>query len=283
MFNSTEVVINAFETELRDAYLGSYTNLEPSYPGIICYVGRMALELLANSDAPYHDMNHTISVTLLGQEILKGKHLKEGGVSPKDWLHFVISLLCHDIGYVRGVCRNDRDDHYVINAEQEAVTLPPGATDASLAPYHIERGKIFVAERFADNLQINVETICANIEYTQFPVPDTNMVVLGNDYPALVRAADLIGQLADPNYMRKITGLFMEFEETGLNAKLGYKSSADMRAAYPQFFWTMIRPYIVDGLSYLRMTQQGKQWIANLYAHVLAEEHGLPSLGAERE
>lgn len=283
MFNSTEVVINAFETELRDAYLGSYTNLEPSYPGIICYVGRMALELLANSDAPYHDMNHTISVTLLGQEILKGKHLKEGGVSPKDWLHFVISLLCHDIGFVRGVCRNDRDDHYVINAEQETVTLPPGATDASLAPYHIERGKIFVAERFADNLQINVETICANIEYTQFPVPDTNMVVLGNDYPALVRAADLIGQLADPNYMRKITGLFMEFEETGLNAKLGYKSSADMRAAYPQFFWTTIRPYIVDGLSYLRMTQQGKQWIANLYAHVLAEEHGLPSLGAERE
>jgi hypothetical protein len=30
------------------------------------------------------------------------------------------------------------------------------------------------------------------------------------------------------------------------------------------------------------MTQNGKQWVANLYAHVFAEEHDLPSLGSER-
>ena len=55
MFNPTEVVIDAFEERLRDAYLSTYTNLEPSYPGIICFVSRMALEIIANSDAPYHD------------------------------------------------------------------------------------------------------------------------------------------------------------------------------------------------------------------------------------
>jgi hypothetical protein len=44
----------------------------------------------------------------------------------------------------------------------------------------------------------------------------------------------------------------------------------------------MVRPYIDDGLRYLGMTQDGKQWIANLYAHVFAEEHDLPSLGPER-
>jgi hypothetical protein len=65
-------------------------------------VGRLALENIADSDAAYHDMNHTIMVTLVGREILRGKHTKEGGVTPRDWLHFVISLLCHDIGYVRG-------------------------------------------------------------------------------------------------------------------------------------------------------------------------------------
>jgi hypothetical protein len=31
------------------------------------------------------------------------------------------------------------------------------------------------------------------------------------------------------------------------------------------------------------MTQEGKQWTANLYSHIFAEEHHLPSLGAERE
>ncbi len=242
----------------------------------------MALEIIANSDAPYHDFNHTMGVTLVGQEILKGKHLRDGGVSPQDWLHFTISLLCHDIGYVRGVCKQDRDGRYVINDDWETVAIAPGATDAALTPYHVERGKIFVRERFENNAIIDAEVICANIEYTEFPVPEENRGDSGLSYPDLLRAADLIGQMADPNYMRRISALFTEFQETGTNAKLGYRNAADLRAAYPSFFWNMVRAHIDDGLRYLRMAQEGKQWIANLYSHVFAEEHDLPSLGAER-
>ena len=36
-------------------------------------------------------------------------------MTPRDWLHFIVSLLGHDIGYVRGICRGDRDGSYVIN------------------------------------------------------------------------------------------------------------------------------------------------------------------------
>lgn len=282
MFNPTGVVIDAFVEELRKGYVSTYTNLEPDYPGIIAYVGNMALELIANSDAPYHDLGHTICVTLLGQEVIKGKHLRQGGVTPRDWLHFIVSLLCHDIGYVRGICKHDRDSRYVINARQETVSLPPGATDASLTPYHIERGKLFVRERFGKNRTIDVDTVCANIEYTRFPVPAENERNTESDYPALLRASDLIGQLADPNYMRKGPALFSEFAETGMNEKLGYGTAAELRAAYPKFFWSTVSPHVAEALSNLRMTQQGKQWVANLYAHIFAEEHDLPSLGAER-
>jgi hypothetical protein len=221
-------------------------------------------------------------VTLVGQEVIRGKHLREGGVSPRDWLHFVISLLCHDIGYVRGICRDDREGRYVIGKGKEAIDLAEGATDASLTPYHIERGKLFVRERFAKNRHIDVEVLCANIEYTRFPVPHENEGEAPSEYPALLRASDLIGQLADLSYMRKISALFSEFEETGTNETLGYASSADLRAAYPKFFWSMVTPYIGGALSNLRMTQEGKLWIANLYSHVFAEEHRLPTLGAER-
>ena len=282
MFNPTAVVTDAFVDELHKGYISTYSNLEPDYPGIIDYVGHMALELIANSDAPYHDLGHTICVTLLGQEVLKGKHLREGGVSPRDWLHFIISLLCHDIGYVRGVCQDDKQGSYVTGIGEETVELPEGATDASLTPYHIERGKLFVRERFAKNRHIAVEVLCANIEYTRFPVPIENEREAATDYPALLRASDLIGQLADPNYMRKISALFTEFEETGMNAKLGYTSSAGLRAAYPKFFWSTVTPYIEDALNNLRMTQDGQLWVANLYSHVFAEEHKLPALGAER-
>jgi hypothetical protein len=283
MFNPTAVVIDAFVDELRKGYVGTYTNLEPDYPGMIDYVGHMALELIANSDAPYHDLGHTICVTLLGQEVLRGKHLREGGVSPRDWLHFIISLLCHDIGYVRGICRNDKHGRYVTGNGEETVELPEGATDASLTAHHVERGKLFVRERFAKNRHIEVEVLCANIEFTRFPVPIENEGSAGSDYPALLRACDLMGQIADPNYMRKISALFAEFTETGMNGKLGYNSSAALRAAYPKFFWSVVTPYIGDTLSNLHMTQEGKLWVANLYSHIFAEEHKLPALGAERK
>ena len=103
-----------------------------------------------------------------------------------------------------------------------------------------------------------------------------------SEYPALLRASDLIGQLADLNYMRKGPALFMEFAETGVDKELGYQTAAELRAAYPAFFWKMVSPYIGEALNNLRMTQEGKQWVANLYSHVFAEEHHLPVMGAER-
>src|SRR6516162_11477857 len=102
MFNVTEFLIDAFVQRLQQAYAHTYGILEPAYAGILAWAGRMALENIANSDALYHTVDHTIMVTLVGQAMLQGKHLREGSVSPADWLHFTISLLCHDIGYVRG-------------------------------------------------------------------------------------------------------------------------------------------------------------------------------------
>jgi hypothetical protein len=37
--------------------------------------------------------------------------------TPRDWLHFIVSLLCHDIGYVRGVCLSDGNGRYVSNEQ----------------------------------------------------------------------------------------------------------------------------------------------------------------------
>ncbi len=88
-----------------------------------------------------------------------------------------------------------------------------------------------------------------------------------------MRAADLIGQLADINYLRKQTALFNEFREIGMSNKLGYNGVADLRTNYPDFFWKTVRPYIGDALRYLRVTQEGQQWIANLYANVFSAEH----------
>ena len=84
MLNPTTLLIDACVNSLHQTYRLTYGHLEPHYPGIIGWTGRLALERIANSDALYHDVEHTVLVTLVGQEILQGKHMCEGGVSPRD-------------------------------------------------------------------------------------------------------------------------------------------------------------------------------------------------------
>ena len=276
MFNGTSLMIDAFVERLEREYSRNYGTFAPQYGEILGWAGRMALERISQTDSLYHNVEHTIMVTLVGQEILRGRHIRQGGVTPSDWLHFMISLLCHDIGYVRGVCRADRGDVCSTGLGDQVVKMPPGATDASLTPYHVDRGILFIRERFGGHRVIDTDVIAENIALTRFPTPDGEDRQETSDYRGLVRAADLIGQLGDPSYLRKLSALYHEFEETGLNATLGYKNPADLRLGYPRFYWNVVHHYIQDAMEHLSVTQEGRQWKANLYAHVFATEHERP-------
>jgi hypothetical protein len=87
-------------------------------------------------------------------------------------------------------------------------------------------------------LIIDADVISVNIERTRFPVPDNTDHQETGDYPGLVRAADLIGQLADPQHMRKFPALFHEFEETETNARLGFNPSMwpQLSSPFARFF-----------------------------------------------
>jgi len=281
MFNPSALVIETFAQELVGKYINMY-GTDDNNIHLVVSNARNALEIIANSDAPYHDMNHTIMVTMVGTEILRGKILIEGNVTASDWVHFVISLLNHDVGYVRGICRADRSGRYTINANYDTIAPPAGSTDAFLTPYHVDRGKLYITERFKGDANIDPKIIAQNIERTRFPVPTAEDHQDSADLPGLLRAADLIGQLADPQYIRKISSLFAEFEETGQAAAMNYTNAADLRAGYPGFFWNVVTPFIDEGLRYLRRTQEGQAWVANLYANVFTEEHEAPAYGPER-
>ena len=280
MLNLQKLTIDLSVAELRKAYERIYSNIDQQLGNIIVWSGRLALENIANSDALYHDVEHTVMVTLAGQAIIEGKHLLEGGVTPRDWVHCMIALLCHDIGYVRGICKDDKDGMIATGVGNETVEVPPGASDAMLSPYHVDRSKLFVRERFGKGMlmgmvaEIDAEVIASYIEITRFPVPDDDWYKDTEGYPGLVRAADFVGQLGDPNRPRKSPALFFEFEEIGKNEELGYKRPGDLHDSYAKFYWDVVSPYIQEALRYLRVTQEGKQWIANLYANVFGAEHG---------
>ena len=276
MLNLQQKSIDFFVKELKAAYEQSYSVLEPHYANIIEWTGRLALEIIANSDALYHNVEHTMLVTSVGQTILKGKHLKDGGVTPRDWMHFTMALLCHDIGYVRGICKADKPGQYATGKDDQIVSISDKGTDAVLTSYHVDRSILFVYERFGNitlGNDVDPQVIASYIEMTRFPVPDDDKHKATNSLGGLVRAADFIGQLGDPNYLRKMPALFYEFEETGENQRIGYLSPADMRQGYTKFYWNVVVPYISDAIGYLKVTQDGKLWIANLYGHVHEVEH----------
>ena len=170
MFNPATVLATAFADHLVDGFRMVYGRRDPDHGSTIRAMAHLAVERISSSDALYHDVNHTVLVTLVGQTILRGRIMVEE-VTPEDWLHFTVATLCHDIGYLRGICPGDRDGRYVIDAEGTLVDAPRGASDAFLGPYHIERGKIFVRHRCRNLPPLDPERIAGAIELTRFPIP----------------------------------------------------------------------------------------------------------------
>ena len=253
--------------DTRDRFGSSHARLTEVVP----FAARLTLECIGNSDALYHDIEHTMLVTLAGHDILMGRMLSRA-TTAADYANFILACLTHDIGYVRGIVQGDSDDSFVADVTGRTVRLARGASDAALAPYHVDRSKLFVSERFDAVEEVDADRIARAIEFTRFPYTESSNDELIEEEGMLLRAADLIGQLGDPNYLRKSNALFHEFEEIGLNRKLGYETPADVVYKYPQFYWNNVAPQIPTAIRYLNITSSGRQWIANLYSNVFRAE-----------
>jgi len=58
---------------MRHRFGAAQTNLAETVPA----VARFALECIGNSDALYHNVEHTLLVTLVGHDILRGRSLHD--------------------------------------------------------------------------------------------------------------------------------------------------------------------------------------------------------------
>ena len=258
---------------MRRRFGSSQTQLSEFLPA----AARIALECIGNSDALYHNVEHTLLVTLAGHEILRGRAL-HSHMTADDYVHVIMACLLHDIGYVRGLFRDDDADGFVVDPAGRKICLPRGSSDASLMAYHVDRSKLYVINRIEGMAPLDKDRIARAIEGTRFPPLAGQQF---DEEQSIVRAADLIGQLGDPNYIRKANALYHEFEEVGINRQLGYDSPADIVHRYPQFYWNSVAPHIQTEIRYLNMTSTGRQWIANLYANVFRAERDISLSGPQ--
>jgi hypothetical protein len=278
MMTLPALAATALEEFLRSFMRSAFGSSEMQLAEIVPNAARVALECIGNSDALYHNVEHTLLVTLAAHEIFCGRMLHNHQTAD-DYAHIIIACLAHDIGYVRGLFKEDDADGFVIDAAGRKVMLARGSSDASLMPYHVDRSKLYVMERIKHIAPLDTQRVAVAIEGTRFPP------VEGQQYgeeASIVRAADFIGQLGDPNYIRKANALYHEFEEVGMNRQLGYDSPADIVNRYPQFYWNSVAPHIQTEIGYLNRTTRGRQWIANLYGNVFRAERDIALSGPQR-
>src|SRR6266699_2702201 len=202
MMTLPELAADALEEFLR-SYMRRRFPSSQALGEIVPSAARIALECIGNSDALYHNVEHTLLVTLAGHDILRGCALND----------------------------NLTADGFVIDQAGRKVSLPRGSSDAGLMPHHVDRSKLYVMRRIEGLAPLNRQRIADAIEGTRFPPHEGQE---HDEEASIVRAADLIGQLGDPSYIRKANALYHEFEEVGRKRQLGYESPADIVNRYPQ-------------------------------------------------
>jgi hypothetical protein len=276
MMTLPELAADALEEFLR-TYMRRRFGSSHALGEIVPSAARIALECIGNSDALYHNVEHTLLVTLAAHDIFRGRALHDN-LTADDYAHVIIACLLHDIGYVRGLFGDDDEDGFVVDQAGSKVILPRGSSDAGLMPHHVDRSKLYVMRRIEGLAPLNRQRIADAIEGTRFPPRQDQQ---WDQEASIVRAADFIGQLGDPNYIRKANALYHEFEEVGMNRQLGYDSPADIVNRYPQFYWNCVAPHIQTEIRYLNMTSSGRQWIGSLYGNVFRAEREISLSGPQ--
>ena len=257
---------------VSDRYQALFGQCAPRYDQIFLELASPVISSISQGDAPYHTLEHTLRVMRVGQAILEGKQHYEGAVSPYDWLQFLASLLCHDIGLIKGVLQEDDcARHCYWDGKRNYVKIPLTATGAALAPHRVSRSQVYVVTQLK-HPSLDYPTIQQHIEMTRFPIPNDACYQDTTSYSGLCRAADLLGQLSDPQYLQKLPSLFQEFEETGMNLALGYATPEELKSHYPHFCWHLVYPYLRGSLRYLSVTGRGRKIVAQLYTTLCMAE-----------
>ena len=108
---AAEALGSFLAADMKGRFEGSHARLTE----IIPFVARLTLECIGNSDALFHNVEHTMLTTLAGHDIFKGRALLTAS-TPVDYANFIVACFTHDIGFVRGVIKGDGDDGLIVDA-----------------------------------------------------------------------------------------------------------------------------------------------------------------------
>ena len=108
MITIPQLTAQALGAHLSKEIEGRFGSSHDGLTDLLPFAARLTLECIGNSDALYHNIEHTMLVTLVGHDILVGRALQRN-TTATDYANFILGCLAHDIGYVRGIVQGDED------------------------------------------------------------------------------------------------------------------------------------------------------------------------------
>ncbi|MBL9136625.1 MAG: hypothetical protein JNK85_12180 [Verrucomicrobiales bacterium] len=187
-------------------------------------------------DTRYHDLEHTMQGTLCLAHLMVGWHRSGSlpGLDERAVRLGLFAILLHDTGYLKA--RGDRQ-----------------GTGAKFTPIHVQRsadvaGRYLPVEGFsaeeiagAQNM-IRCTGVNADIRALSFQRAVDRRV------GCALATADLLGQMAAPDYPERLDDLFLEFQEAasaspvGSNPGMAFVDAADLIRKTPAFWENHVCP-----------------------------------------
>lgn len=210
-------------------------------------------------DAKYHDLEHTLQVTLCFARLLHGYHQAKGSpeLTPRAFQLGLLAILLHDTGYLK-----KRADCEGTGAKY---TLTHVARSADFAAKLLSLHGLPPAEIRSVQNMIRCTGVNADLGSIPFQSPIERTI------GCALATADLLGQMAAPDYIDKLDILFQEFEESnrfnGKKTGPGVFTSADeLRRKTPLFWANYVLPKIAGDFNGLyQYLGEGKPGRTNDY------------------
>jgi hypothetical protein len=181
-------------------------------------------------DTEYHNLQHTQECILEMSRLIHGAILNGSSFTEKDVNLGLISSVMHDTGYIKGIDEAE-------------------GTGGKFTLVHIERSINFMT-KYLKQRKFSSEDIqfcenCLKCTGLTVKIKEIKFISQGNELMGkILGTADLIGQMSDPFYLRKLPTLFKEFQEAGITL---YADELDLLDKTPGF-WEFTQNRFADEL-----------------------------------
>ncbi len=183
------------------------------------------------SNTKYHDLEHTCAVTLATARLMHGIHVQNQTFSSRVIQLGLIGALFHDTGLIQTVEENDGTGaQYTIGHEDRSIAL--------MERYLSDKG--FSAEDILDCSHI-IRCTKLSLPLNEIPFRSEETKTMGK----VLGSADLIAQMADRNYLKKLPLLFLEFKEAGM---AGFETPLELFENTEEFYHSVARTRLAEEL-----------------------------------